>query len=128
MNPILIDISILKSHLNGCRATADFLRTLAQSDAPLPAVSVITEMELYMMPQQQVDAEVIAKLLTTVKLFPVSSSIAQKAGFLKGKYPEITIEHAIIAATALEYGFALVTLDVKAYKVIRGLVIFSIPE
>jgi len=126
MNQILMDASILKSHLNGCKATIDFLRTVAQSNAPLPAISVITEMELHMIPQ--LDPTVIAKLLTTTKIFPLSSSIAQKAGNLKIQYPETTTEHAIVAATALENGFPLVTFDVKSYRMFPGLIIFNIPE
>ncbi len=126
MNQILIDTSILISHLEGQQATTDFLRTLAQSDAPLPALSVISEVELYTIPQ--LDPEMISKLLATVNLLPLSSCIAQKAGNLKLQYPEITTEHAIVAATALTNGFALVTFDVKAYKMIPGLIIFNVPN
>lgn len=126
MNQILIDASILISHLNGQQATTDFLRTLAQSDAPLPALSVISEVELCTIPQ--IDSEVITKILATVNILPLSSCIAQKAGSLKLQYPEITTEHAIVAATALEKGFALVTFDVKAYKMIPGLIIFNVPN
>lgn len=126
MNQILIDASILLSHLKGQQATTDFLRTLAQSDAPLPALSVISEMELCTIPQ--LDPDVIAKILTTVNILPLSSCIAHKAGSLKLHYPEITTEHAIVAATALEKGFALVTFDVKAYKMIPGLIIFNVPN
>ena len=126
MNQILIDTSILTSHLNGHQATKDFLHTLAQSDAPLPAVSIIAEMELYMM-RPEIDIEIITKILTTVTILPISSSIAQKAGLLKSKHPEMKTEHAIVAATALEHGFALVTFDVKTYKIIPGLIIFNVP-
>ncbi|MDF2636192.1 MAG: PilT protein domain protein [Pelosinus sp.] len=126
MNQILIDTSILISHLEGQQATTDFLRTLTQSDAPLPALSVISEVELYTIPQ--LDPEMISKLLATVNLLPLSSCIAQKAGNLKLQYPEITTEHAIVAATALTNGFALVTFDVKAYKMIPGLIIFNVPN
>jgi predicted nucleic acid-binding protein len=125
MNQILIDTSILISHLKGHQATNDFLHILAQSDAPLPAISIIAEMELHMLPQ--IDIKILTKLLTTVTLLPISSSIARKAGVLKSQHPEINIEHAIVAATALEYGFALVTFDVKAYKMISGLIIFNVP-
>ncbi len=126
MNQILIDASILLSHLKGQQATMDFLRALAQSDAPLPALSVISEVELCAIPQ--LDPDVTAKILTTVNILPLSSCIAQKAGNLKLHYPEITTEHAIVAATALEKGFALVTFDVKAYKMIPGLIIFNVPN
>jgi predicted nucleic acid-binding protein len=125
MNQILIDASILISHLKGHQATNDFLHSLAQSDAPLPAISIIAEMELHMLPQ--IDIELLTKLLTTVTLLPISSSIARKAGILKSQHPEINIEHAIVAATALEYGFALVTFDVKAYKMVPGLIILNVP-
>jgi predicted nucleic acid-binding protein len=125
MNQILIDTSILTSHLKGHQATNDFLHTLAQSDAPLPAVSIIAEMELHMLPQ--IDIEIITRLLTTVTILPISSSIAQKAGALKSQHPELKTEHAIVAATALEHSFALVTFDVKAYKTIPGLIIFNVP-
>lgn len=125
MNQILIDTSILISHLKGHQGTNDFLHTLALSDAPLPAISIIAEMELQMLPQM--DAEIITKILTTVIVLPVSSLIAKKAGVLKLQYPELSTEHAIVAATALEYGFALVTFDVKSYKIIPGLIIFNVP-
>jgi predicted nucleic acid-binding protein len=87
---------------------------------------VISEVELYTIPQ--LDPEMISKLLATVNLLPLSSCIAQKAGNLKLQYPEITTEHAIVAATALTNGFALVTFDVKAYKMIPGLIIFNVPN
>lgn len=125
MNQILIDTSILVSHLKGHQGTKDFLHTLALSDAPLPAISIIGEMELQMLPQ--IDAEIITKILSTVVVLPVSSSIAKKAGVLKLQYPELSTEHAIVAATALECGFALVTFNVKSYKIIPGLIIFNVP-
>lgn len=125
MNQILIDTSILISHLKGNHATNNFLHTLAQSDAPLPAISIMAEMELYMLPQ--LDIEIITKILTTVIILPISSSIARKAGTLKSQHPELKTEDAIVAATALEYGFSLVTFNVKAYKVIPGLIIFNVP-
>ncbi|AIF51706.1 PIN domain-containing protein [Pelosinus sp. UFO1] len=126
MNKILIDTSILISHLNGHQATTDFLRTLAHSDSPLPAISVIGEMELYAL--TQASPELISKILTTVEVIPLSSSIAQKAGVFKSNFPEMTTEHAIVAATAQEYGFTLVTMDLKAYKIIPGLIVFNIPN
>lgn len=79
MNQILIDTSILISHLKGHQATNDFLHSLAQSDAPLPAISIIAEMELHMLPQ--IDVELLTKLLTTVTLLPISSAIARKAEY-----------------------------------------------
>jgi predicted nucleic acid-binding protein len=125
MNQILIDTSVLASHLKGHQATNDFLHTLAQSDAPLPTVSIISEMELHALPQ--IDIEFITKILTTVTVLPVSSPIAQRAGALIAQYPELKTEHAIVAATALERSFPLVTFDVKAYKIISGLIIFNVP-
>lgn len=128
MNPILVDSSVLKAHLDGCEAAAEFLQTLAQSDAPLPVISVITELEMHRLSWGRADSEIITKLLATVKILPLSSVIAQRAGGLKERYPEIGIEHAIVAATALEYQFTLVAFNVKVYKMIPGLIVFNVPE
>jgi predicted nucleic acid-binding protein len=89
--------------------------------SPLPATplafSVITRCELF---AGRDEGEVLHRLLTRMQEIDVDSSIAERAGALK-RTTGLPTPDALIAATALECGFPLMTRNERHFRRVTGL-------
>lgn len=131
MTDILLDTSILIDHLRQYNPATEFLETL-HSGGVKATVSVVTEMELYAgRSVQDPDTEkVVVKLLDLFNIMPVNRNIARQAGMLVRYYRNqgLTPIDAVIASTALELKANLITRNVKHFRMVKGLIVFNLPE
>lgn len=113
---ILVDTDVLIAHLRGLPAAEHWLAT-ARRQGPL-AVSAVTVTELTGGMRTGERREVWA-LLGALRTEPVTDPIARRAGELMRTYRRshsaIGLGDYLIAATALEQGLALATLNVRHF-------------
>ena len=115
----LVDTDVLIDYLRGVPAAVDAL--LALDEVSVSVVSVAELFAGFRGAREQAD---IGRLLAECQVLPVTEDVAREAGLLKKKYfasHSVQLPDAMIAATALVYGLALVTLNVKHYPMVAGL-------
>lgn len=121
MSP-LFDTSILIDHLRGRAEATELL--VASATAGLPLVSVLTRVEIEGGMRSD-ERHGVRRLFDALAVVPVSDEIAKKAASLLRQYRRshsgIDLVDYVIAATALEIGAALVTLNVKHFPMLDGL-------
>ncbi len=131
MNKLLLDTSVLIDHLRRYGPAIAFLEMVFKGGVPV-AVSVVTETELYAGKSMQDAAkeEAVRKLLGLFEVLPVTSRIARRAGALLRKHRPrgLTPADAVIAATALEEGAALITRNIRDFRTVEGLLVFDLPD
>ncbi|MDD4169341.1 MAG: type II toxin-antitoxin system VapC family toxin [Desulfotomaculaceae bacterium] len=130
MTDLLLDTSVLIDHLRGYKPATDFFETVFNSGVPA-IISSVSEMELYAgksMENPSVE-ESTSNFLKLFRVLPVTSAIAQRAGYLLRLYRNngLTPIDAIIAATALAQDANLITRNIKHFRPIKGLIVFDIP-
>lgn len=120
---ILVDTDVLIAHLRGVPPAREWLLG-ARDRAPL-AVSAITVAELTGGMRSGERREVWS-LFTALRTEPVSDQIARRAGALMRTYRRshggIGLGDYLVAATALERGHELATLNVRHFPMVDGLV------
>lgn len=130
--PYLIDSDILIDHFTDQEEATQLLEELTLEGI---AGSIISYMETYQgvlrSPQQDTAQATFEAFFETVPVLPFSRSIAQRCAQLRetlrknGKRVKARALDLIIAATALEYGFTLVTRNKEDYKDIPGLKLYK---
>lgn len=120
-----LDTNVIIYYLKRDTAARDFLEPLIEAGIR-PHVSVISEAELYAHPILSAgEAELIRGALSTLSIVPVDSTIAMTAGRLKGTC-KIGLADALVAATALSTGTALVTRNLRDFRRVPSLSIHKI--
>jgi len=107
---VLFDTDVFVDHLRGARRLSAGQDTIWYS--------VVTRCELFA--GSRVDEDQVGFLLSPFVEAAIDRKIAQRAGRLK-RLIGTRIADALIAATALEYGFALVTRNVRHFERIPDL-------
>ena len=119
---ILVDTDILIAHLRGVDDARSWLRA-ARTEGPL-SVSVVTVAELTGGMRSAERREVWA-LLNVMRSEPVTELVARRAGELRRRFRRshtgIGLADYLVAATALERGAQLATLNVKHYPMFDDL-------
>jgi len=111
----LLDTNILIGLVNGTESSPE---ELSISEA---AASVMSVMELYALAGiAQEESRRIEAFLQGLTLYPVSESIARRAGILARTRRRGIVDY-VIAATALEFNLPLMTHNVKDFRNIPGL-------
>jgi len=105
---LLFDTDVFVDHIRGARQLPDI-------DA---AYSLITRCELFAGREQEEDA--VHALLTSLREIAIDRTIAERAGQLRRGSPLRTPD-ALIAATAIEHGLALVTRNRRDFADVPGL-------
>lgn len=117
----LFDSTILIAHLRGDDRATEALVTAA-TDGPYASVISRTEIEGGMRSSERSH---VARLFTGLELLPVTDGVAHRAAVElrrhRRSHPGIDIADYLIAATALEGGHELVTLNVKHFPMIPDL-------
>ncbi len=112
-NNYLLDTNILLYALKGMADVRLYF------DIP-PSVSIVTEIEILGVKEmKETEIKIRETVIEYCQVIPISNSIKKKAIELKRKI-KIAVPDALIAATAIEGGFTLVTAD-KGFKRIKEL-------
>ena len=127
-NPTLIDSDIL---IDAGRGIADALACLQsiQSASSL-ATSVISEMELIVGCRDKAEMQTVEQFLRQFQIVKVNETISAKAIELLKVYRlshGLLIADSLIAATALVFGWPLITKNQRDYRFIAGLNLLAYP-
>jgi predicted nucleic acid-binding protein len=114
LSRILLDTDILIDHLRGHRR-------LSLSD-PNQAISVVTRCELFA--GRNVDEPALRRTLSVLEEIAVDGAIAESAGRVR-RAAGIPVPDALIAATALEHGMAVMTRNRRHFELVSGLALRS---
>lgn len=125
MNKILIDSTILQAHFIGDSNTTNFLKTMI-SAATVLGISTATELDIYSKCDPE-NESILAELIQQLNTYPITSSIARKAGQIKRENSSLGLMEVMVASTALENGFAILTHDASLYSGINALLVIGIP-
>jgi predicted nucleic acid-binding protein len=116
--PCLLDTDVLIDYLRG-HANAQRLFDKLPEDCALSVVSVA---ELHAGVREGPERKALETLLATFELIGLSASIATQGGLLRrdwGKTHGSGLNDALIAATALDTGRVLLTLNAKHFPMLR---------
>lgn len=125
MNKILLDTSVVIDFLRRKDKENTILYTLLNQNL---FISIITHTELFGGKSAWEDKKAknqLTEFLTGVAIIPLNEDISKQAGYIKAhNYSKDTLD-AIIAATAKENNYELVTLNRKDFIKIPGLKLFK---
>jgi predicted nucleic acid-binding protein len=124
MRKLVVDTSLIIDFLRRKDKANSLLYQLAEEDL---SVSIITHTELYAgksVWENDEAKEILEKVLSGMTLISLNEKISQKAGYIKSN-TDISLIDAIIAATALVSNMAVVTLNIKDFKIVKGLKIVN---
>jgi len=107
---LLVDTDVFVDHLRGARRL--------QPGRDRIHYSVVTRCELFA--GREIEEETVRSLLKAFEELPVDRPVAERAGRLR-RAGGLRMPDALIAATALEHQFALVTRNTRDFKDTRGL-------
>jgi predicted nucleic acid-binding protein len=122
IEPLLLDTDILIDYLRGRTEAIDYIDGLAN---PL-SISAITVGELYAGVRDGTERTRLDTFLLAFTIIPVDRAIAVMGGLLRrdyGKSHGTGLADALIAATALEHGLTLVSLNRKHFPMFPSLVV-----
>lgn len=111
------------------RGSAEAVTRLQEIGPANIAISSITRMELLVGAQNSREVTGIEKSLAAIHEIPVSESISENATGLIKKYAKshgLKIPDGIIAATALDQSLKLFTYNIRDFRFIQGLNLFTI--
>lgn len=124
----MLDTTVLVDVLRGRAAAYAMLAEAVRSGHEL-GTSAINLAEVYsgIRSHEEIDAR---EFLGTLTFFPVTSSIAERGGRMRNELARrgttVGLADAVIAATALEHGLALVTDNRKDFPM-AGIEFFPLP-
>lgn len=122
---ILCDTNILVEFYKNDPAVINELRNI---DTDQLAISVITQAELYYGAINKAELSQIQKHLNLLNNLPIDQHISTQFIQLMAQYSlshKLTIPDALIAATALVYDISLYTLNIKDFRFIEGLNLYT---
>ena len=122
---VIIDTDVLVEFLRGSAETIKALKAIKPENL---AISSITRMELLVGALNNAELRKIEKSLNAIREIPVSEAISTRAVNLIKKYAKshgLKIPDGIIAATAIEQSVELFTYNIKDFKFIQGLTLYS---
>ena len=111
------------------RDSADAIKALKTIKPENIAISAVTRMELLVGAWNNAEQRKIEKSLDAIQDIAISEDISAKAVDLIRKYAKshgLKIPDAIIAATAIDQSFQLFTYNVRDFKFIKGLNLYSV--
>lgn len=123
MEQYLIDTNVVSDYLSASFPTTGIALMDSAIDAT-PNISIITQIELLCWNTDEATTQSVKEFITDSMVLDISPDvIAHCVAIRKGK--KIKTPDAIIAATALAYGFTLITANEKDFANIRGLKIVN---
>lgn len=125
---ILVDSNILIQFSRGDHETANWLRMSGRSNVLV--ISVITELELLVGSRDKRHQKEIRTFLSRFPVVDVTPEISRLASKLIEEYylsHNLQVADSLIAATALDCGSALATINRKDFRFIDGLRLVDYP-
>lgn len=123
----LLDTGLVLRHLRGQQRTVQLLRSLGKVGRL--AIASVTRLEVHAGMQTD-ERYVTQKLLQRLATIDLDRAVADRAGDMIAAQMRmgrvLSVPDAIIAATALEHGLTLVTLNVGDFQHIGGLSLYPI--
>jgi len=122
---ILCDTNILIEFLNGNQAITDAMNAIGEGEI---AISAITIGELYFGAHDKRELRKIQNHLASLQQIQVDEEISRIHLDLLGDYAlnhRLNIPDALIAATAIRHALPLYTLNVKDFRFIPGLQLYT---
>lgn len=122
---ILCDTNILIEFYKNNPQIAAELRQIGFEEI---AISVVTQAELYFGALNRKELDEIRRHLSLISQLPVSEGISRQFIMLMETYSlshKLSIPDALIAATAIEYGLPLYTLNVRDFRFIQNLQLYE---
>ena len=129
MATYLLDTGLLLRHLRGQQRTVQFLRGLGRLGRL--SIATVTRLEVHagMKHDERYETQ---KLLSRLVNYNLDREIADRAGDLIANGQRvgkpITVPDAIIAATAVQHGLTLVTMNPDDFVAIPGLSVLAFPD
>jgi tRNA(fMet)-specific endonuclease VapC len=123
----LVDTNILIELFKGNSGVLQTLETIAPENIGLSAV---TAMELYCGALNKLEMQRIKKNLASFHLQHVTQNISERSIELITRHTKshgLQIPDAIIAATAMELSTPLFTFNIKDFRFIDGLLLYTSP-
>ena len=121
---ILCDTNVLIEFYKDNAVIIDAFRQIGFDEI---SISVITQAELYHGALNAKELEAIRKHLSLISIVPIDEAVSIRFIELMKRYSlshKLAIPDALIAATSIEYGQPLVTLNTKDFRFIEGLQLF----
>jgi predicted nucleic acid-binding protein len=126
---IIVDTDVL---IDIARSVAEAISCLQAIERQvMPAISVITQMELIVGCRNKAELQTLASFLTRFKVVKLSEKISDMGIDLLRQYRlshNLLIADSLIAATALSLDCALVTKNQRDYRFITGLHLPAYPH
>jgi hypothetical protein len=122
---ILADTNILIELFKGNQSVLADLQQIGPNNI---AISAVTVMELYCGALNKLELQRIRKHLRAFHLCPIKPEMSDQATVLIERYAKshgLLIPDALIAATALFNNYPLLTLNLKDFRYIDGLMLHS---
>lgn len=122
---ILCDTNILIEFYKNNPQIAAELRQIGYAEI---AISVVTQAELYFGALNKKELDEIRRHLSLISHLPISEGISSQFISLMETYSlshKLSIPDALIAATAIEYGLPLYTLNVRDFRFIQYLQLYN---
>ena len=123
-----LDTNAIIYYLQDDAAAVNMLRPIFNDETASVFISTMTELELFSYPAMTSEEEAAIEelLANTVRILPVTSSIARMAGDLRRLYARLKPFDSAIAATAIFAHTKLVTRNVRDFEQIDELDILAI--
>jgi predicted nucleic acid-binding protein len=115
---MLVDTDIIIDYLKDTPEAVDFIET----HIDLIAVSSITVAELYQGVRDGSERDGLDVFLSAIKIFNTTFTIGKNAGLYRRKYKpshSAGLADCLIAATAIEHGIPLRTLNTKHFPMLK---------
>ena len=129
MATYLLDTGLLLRHLRGQQRTIQFLRGLGRLGRL--SIATVTRLEVHAGMKHD-ERFATQKLLSRLVNYNLDREIADRAGDLIANGQRvgkpITVPDAIIAATAVQHGLTLVTMNPDDFVAIPGLSVLAFPD
>ena len=124
MAGLLVDSDIIIDYIRGLKSPYNFFESAVQKFVLY--ISVVTLVEIYsgkdtLDPKRVRETE---RLLSNFEISLITPGIAKAAGELRRDYGRPFVD-AIIAATALEFSFAMATRNIKHFQGLPGIKILK---
>lgn len=120
--PLLIDTNVLVDFLRGKNAAVDYVSRLDRQ----PAISALTVAEVFAGVKGEKEIIVVGDFIDSCRIVPVDAGIARRGGLYRNEYFKsrgVGLADGIIAATAVEMGATLVTLNRKHFPMLSALLV-----
>lgn len=110
----LVDTDVWMDFLRGRQGAHKFVRAL-------PDETAVSVGELYAGVRDGTERDALATLIASLDVINITAQVAERGGLIRrdfGKSHGVGLNDALIAATAIEHGLRLCTLNVKHYPAV----------